>query len=88
MSSGAPPTGNDRRHAIVTPRGGFSVGTLSGPSDNGHGSRAVDALSPAHGAIIESTTAEDGIRPIVTYALTFAGRGALGLETTGGGDAK
>jgi len=58
-------------------------------SDNpGHyGSQAVD-LSPAQGAIIEFTTAEDGMYPIVTHAFNFVGRGALGLVQAGDGDPK
>ena len=49
------------------------------------GSQAVD-LSPAQGAIIEFTTAEDGLYPIVTHAFNFVGRGALGLFQAGDGD--
>ncbi len=49
------------------------------------GSQAVD-LSPAQGAIIEFTTAEDGLYPIVTHAFNFVGRGALGLVQAGDGD--
>lgn len=51
----------------------------------GYGSQAVD-LSPAQGAIIELTTAEDGLYPIVTHAFNFVGRGALGLLQAGDGD--
>lgn len=56
-------------------------------SDNpGHyGAQAVD-LAPAQGAIIEFTTAEDGLYPIVTHAFNFVGRGALGLVQAGDGD--
>jgi nitrite reductase (NO-forming) len=56
-------------------------------TDNaGHyGSQAVD-LSPAQGAIIEFTTPEDGLYPIVTHAFNFVGRGALGLVQAGDGD--
>ena len=43
-------------------------------------------LSPAQGAIIEFTTAEDGLYPIVTHAFNFVGRGALGLFQAGDGD--
>ena len=50
-----------------------------------YGSQAVD-LSPAQGAIIEFTTAEDGLYPIVTHAFNFVGRGALGLVKAGDGD--
>lgn len=58
-------------------------------SDNkGHyGAQAVD-LAPAQGAIIEFTTAEDGLYPIVTHAFNFVGRGALGLIKSGDGDPK
>ncbi|MFI5254521.1 MAG: multicopper oxidase domain-containing protein [Candidatus Limnocylindrales bacterium] len=56
------------------------------PSNPGHfGSQAVD-LSPAQGAIIELTTAEDGLYPIVTHAFNFVGRGALGLLQAGDGN--
>ena len=51
----------------------------------GWGSQAVD-LSPAQGAIVELTTAEDGLYPIVTHAFNFVGRGALGLLQAGDGD--
>ena len=58
------------------------------PQNAGHfGSQAVD-LSPAQGAIIEFTTAEDGLYPIVTHAFNFVGRGALGLVKAGDGDPK
>jgi nitrite reductase (NO-forming) len=49
------------------------------------GAQAVD-LSPAQGAIIEFTTAEDGLYPMVTHAFNFVGRGALGLIQAGDGD--
>jgi nitrite reductase (NO-forming) len=49
------------------------------------GSQAVD-LSPAQGAIVEFTFAEDGLYPIVTHAFNFVGRGALGLFQAGDGD--
>jgi Putative multicopper oxidases len=49
------------------------------------GSQAVD-LSPAQGAIVEFTTAEDGLYPVVTHAFNFVGRGALGLVQAGDGD--
>jgi nitrite reductase (NO-forming) len=56
------------------------------PANAGHyGSQAVD-LSPAQGAIIEFTTAEDGLYPVVTHAFNFVGRGALGLVQAGDGD--
>ncbi|MGH8613111.1 MAG: hypothetical protein ACREYF_14115 [Gammaproteobacteria bacterium] len=48
---------------------------------------AVD-LAPAQGAIIEFTTAGDGLYPIVTHAFNFVGRGALGLVRAGDGDPK
>lgn len=58
------------------------------PDNPGHyGSQAVD-LAPAQGAIIEFTTAEDGLYPIVTHAFNFVGRGALGLVKAGDGDPK
>jgi len=50
-----------------------------------YGSQAVD-LSPAQGAIIEFTTPEDGLYPVVTHAFNFVGRGALGLVQAGDGD--
>jgi nitrite reductase (NO-forming) len=49
------------------------------------GSQAMD-LSPAQGGIVEFTTAEDGLYPIVTHAFNFVGRGALGLVKAGDGD--
>ena len=49
------------------------------------GAQAVD-LSPAQGAIVEFTTAEDGLYPMVTHAFNFVGRGALGLIQAGDGD--
>jgi nitrite reductase (NO-forming) len=49
------------------------------------GAQAVD-LSPAQGAIIEFTTPEDGLYPMVTHAFNFVGRGALGLFQAGDGD--
>jgi len=51
-----------------------------------YGSQAVD-LSPAQGAIIEFTTPEDGLYPVVTHAFNFVGRGALGLVQAGDGKA-
>jgi nitrite reductase (NO-forming) len=52
----------------------------------GHwGSQAVD-LSPAQGAIIEFTPAEDGLYPFVTHAFNFVGHGAVGLFQAGDGD--
>jgi nitrite reductase (NO-forming) len=51
------------------------------------GSQAVD-LSPAQGAFVEFTMAEDGLYPIVTHAFNFVGRGALGLFQAGDGDPK
>jgi nitrite reductase (NO-forming) len=56
--------------------------------NKGHyGAQAVD-LGPAQGAIIEFTTAEDGLYPIVTHAFNFVGKGALGLIKSGDGDPK
>ena len=49
------------------------------------GSQAVD-LAPAQGAIVEFTTPEDGMYPMVTHAFNFVGRGALGLFQAGDGD--
>ncbi len=51
------------------------------------GAQVVD-LAPAQGAIVELTTAEDGIYPIVTHAFNFVGRGALGMIKAGDGDPK
>lgn len=63
-------------------------GVLLTPHNRGHyGAQAVD-LAPAQGAIIEFTTAEDGLYPIVTHAFNFVGRGALGLVEAGDGDPK
>jgi nitrite reductase (NO-forming) len=63
-------------------------GVLMDASTNGGwASQAVD-LSPAQGAEIELTTAEDGMYPIVTHAFNFVGRGALGLLQAGDGDPK
>jgi nitrite reductase (NO-forming) len=60
---------------------------LTPDNPGGYGSQAVD-LSPAQGAIIELTTAEDGLYPIVTHAFNLVGRGALGLLQAGDGDPK
>lgn len=58
------------------------------PENKGHyGAQAVD-LAPAQGAIIEFTTAEDGLYPIVTHAFNFVGKGALGLIKSSDGDPK
>lgn len=58
------------------------------PENKGHyGAQAVD-LAPAQGAIIEFTTAEDGLYPIVTHAFNFVGKGALGLIKSGDGNPK
>jgi nitrite reductase (NO-forming) len=51
----------------------------------GWGSQAVD-LSPAQGAIIELSPAEDGMYPFVTHAFNFVVRGAIGILTAGDGD--
>jgi len=59
--------------------------TLTKGNEGNWGSQAVD-LSPAQGAIVEFTTAEDGLYPIVTHAFNFVGRGALGLVQAGDGD--
>jgi nitrite reductase (NO-forming) len=56
------------------------------PDNRGNwGAQAVD-LAPAQGAIVEFTTAEDGLYPVVTHAFNLVGRGALGLVQAGGGD--
>lgn len=59
--------------------------TLTRGNAGNWGAQAVD-LSPAQGAIIEFSTAEDGLYPIVTHAFNFVGRGALGLFQAGDGD--
>ncbi len=51
------------------------------------GAQAMD-LAPAQGGIVEFSTAEDGLYPIVTHAFNFVGRGALGLVQAGDGDPK
>jgi nitrite reductase (NO-forming) len=58
---------------------------LTRGNDGNWGAQAVD-LSPAQGAVIELTTAEDGLYPIVTHAFNFPGRGALGLLKAGDGE--
>jgi nitrite reductase (NO-forming) len=60
------------------------VALMKGNTGN-WGAQAVD-LSPAQGAIVEFTTAEDGLYPIVTHAFNLVGRGALGLIQAGDGD--
>jgi nitrite reductase (NO-forming) len=60
---------------------------LTADNPGHYGSQAVD-LAPAQGAIVEFTTAEDGLYPIVTHAFTYVGRGALGLIQAGDGDPK
>jgi nitrite reductase (NO-forming) len=58
------------------------------PKNKGNwGSQAVD-LAPSQGAIVEFTTAEDGLYPIVTHAFNYVGKGALGLIKSGDGDPK
>jgi nitrite reductase (NO-forming) len=59
--------------------------TLRNGNEGNWGAQAVD-LSPAQGAIVEFTTAEDGLYPMVTHAFNFVGRGALGLFQAGDGD--
>ena len=49
------------------------------------GSQAVD-LRRRRARIVEFTTAEDGLYPIVTHAFNFVGRGALGIFQAGDGD--
>lgn len=58
---------------------------LQRDNPGGYGSQAVD-LAPAQGAIIEFTTAEDGLYPFLTHAFNFPGRGAMGLFQAGDGD--
>jgi nitrite reductase (NO-forming) len=58
---------------------------LTKGNDGSWGSQAMD-LSPAQGGIVEFTTAEDGLYPIVTHAFNNVGRGALGLIQAGDGD--
>ena len=60
---------------------------LTADNPGHYGAQAVD-LAPAQGAIIEFTTAEDGLYPMVTHAFNFVGRGALGLFQAGDGDPK
>jgi nitrite reductase (NO-forming) len=59
--------------------------TLTRGNRGNWGAQAVD-LAPAQGAIIEFSTAEDGLYPMVTHAFNFVGRGALGLFQAGDGD--
>jgi nitrite reductase (NO-forming) len=59
--------------------------TLAKGNAGNWGGQAVD-LSPAQGAIVEFTTPEDGLYPMVTHAFNFVGRGALGLFKAGDGD--
>jgi nitrite reductase (NO-forming) len=61
--------------------------SLAADNPGRYGAQAVD-LAPAQGAIVEFTTAEDGMYPIVTHAFNFVGRGALGLIQAGDGDPK
>ena len=49
------------------------------------GSQAVD-LAPAQGAMVEFTTAEDGLYPSGHARVQLVGRGALGLFQAGDGD--
>jgi nitrite reductase (NO-forming) len=58
---------------------------LAKGNDGSWGSQAMD-LAPAQGGIVEFTTAEDGMYPIVTHAFNLVGRGALGLIQAGDGD--
>ncbi len=59
--------------------------TLASGNAGNWGAQAVD-LAPAQGAIVEFTTPEDGLYPMVTHAFNFVGRGALGLFQAGDGD--
>jgi len=58
---------------------------LAKGNEGNWGSQAVD-LAPAQGAVIELTTAEDGLYPMVTHAFNFPGRGALRLLQAGDGE--
>lgn len=58
------------------------------PDNKGHWGAQVVDLAPAQGAIVELTTAEDGLYPIVTHAFNYVGRGALGLLKAGDGKPK
>ncbi len=58
---------------------------LSKGNPGNWGAQAMD-LSPAQGGIVEFTTAEDGLYPMVTHAFNFVGRGALGIVQAGDGD--
>ena len=62
------------------------IGLVKGNA-GGWGSQAVD-LSPAQGAIIEFSPAEDGMYPMVTHAFNFVGKGAIGIFMAGDGDPK
>jgi nitrite reductase (NO-forming) len=57
---------------------------LQAGNEGNWGSQAVD-LSPAQGAIIETTAAEDGLYAFVTHAFNLTGRGAEGLLQAGDG---
>jgi nitrite reductase (NO-forming) len=59
--------------------------TLVKGNAGGWGSQAVD-LSPAQGAIIEFSPAEDGMYVVVTHAFNFVGKGAIGIFKAGDGD--
>ena len=59
------------------------VALLRGNEGN-WGSQAVD-LSPAQGAIVEFTLAEDGLYPFVTHAFNYPDNGAVGLFQAGDG---
>lgn len=58
------------------------------PDNQGHWGAQVVDLAPAQGAIVELTTAEDGLYPIVTHAFNYVGKGALGLLKAGDGNPK
>ncbi len=51
---------------------------LAAGNEGNWGAQAVD-LSPAQGAVIEMSTAEDGTYAFVNHAFNFPGRGAIGL---------
>ena len=54
-------------------------------NDGNWGSQAVD-LSPAQGAVVEFSLAEEGLYPFVTHAFNYPDNGALGLFQAGDGD--
>lgn len=59
---------------------------LARGNEGNWGSQAVD-LSPAQGAIVEFSFAEDGLYPFVTHAFNYPDNGAVGLFKAGDGGA-